>query len=201
MIKTNKERYNVPYVTQAECFIQKYKATVRQRYGVDSVLQLKEVRKKSAQTMYAGTSVRASKAQRHIFNLLKENNENVELNYHFDKFYLDIAFLDNLIFCEHDGQGHNLNVILGEISEEEFIKKEETRTSILINAGWKEMRIISTKKKKLPNDSVLLKMIYLAKEYLLNTNHLWIHINLDEQCFIFTKDKIKVSFDSLKTIL
>ena len=62
------------------------------------------------------------------------------------------------------------------------------------------MRIISSND-RLPNDNTLLKMINLVKEYLLNTSHTRIHINLDKQCFIFTKEHITVSFDSLKTIL
>ena len=91
-------------------------------------------------------------------------------------------------------------VRLGGLTRKEFEQKEIKQGIIIRNFGCKELRIIS-KKDKLPDDSILLNMINLAKEYLLNTNHTWINIDLDNQCMIFTKDRITISFDSLKTIL
>lgn len=128
------------------------------------------------------------------------NNETVVLNYPYKRFLLDIALVDSHIDIEYDGKGHDLYVRLGRLTRKEFKQKEIKRGIIIKNSGWKELKIIS-KRDELPDDNTLLKMINLAKEYLLNTNHSWINIDLNNECFIFTKDRITVPFNSLKTIL
>ena len=194
------KKYNVSCALLAEEVKEKRKRTMIERYGVASPQQSPKIREKTAKTKFRNDSVPTSKAQRYIFNLLKNNNENVALNYPFNTLSLDIVFLNTMICCEYDGSGHDLNVQIGRITREEFIKKERTRNYFIMSSGLKLIRIIS-KNDKLPNDNALLKMINLAKEYLLNTEHKWIYIDLNNQCFIFTKKHIKISFDSLKTIL
>lgn len=225
--QTNLEKYGVPYAAQANEIKEKRKRTFLDRYGVSSTMeitgmkerikekiketnlerygvlytsQIPEVRQKQMETMFKNGTVRTSKQQKRIFNLLVNANYTVALNYPVKGSFLDIAFLDTLHFCEYDGSGHDLGIKYHQFTPEEFNRRELRRSYMLRNAGWKEMRIISSNN-KLPNDNTLLKMINLAREYLSNTEHTWIHINLDKQCFIFTKERITVSFDLLKTIL
>ena len=56
-----------------------------------------------------------SKQQLYIHSLLGG-----ELNYCTGKCFLDIAFLDEKIYLEYDGGGHDLSVKLGNMSKEEF---------------------------------------------------------------------------------
>ena len=198
--KNNKEKYGYEFTLQVPQIRQRIKQTNLKKYGVSYITQVPEFNKKRMETMFRNGTVCTSRPQRNIYDVLIGANYNVALNYPIKNCFLDIAFLDIYCFCEYDGSGHDLDVKMGHITEEEFQQKETKRSYMLRNAGWKEIRIISSND-KFPDNNTLLNMINLAKEYLLNTDHTWIHINLDKQCFIFTKEHITISFDSLKTIL
>ena len=200
IVETNLQRYGVKNPMQNDEIKEKARKTNLKRYGFSSTAQVPWIRQKQMETMFKNGTVRTSKQQKRIFNLLVNANYTVALNYPVKGAFLDIAFLDTLHFCEYDGSGHDLGIKYHQFTPEEFNRRELRRSYMLRNAGWKEMRIISSND-KLPNDNTLLKMINLAREYLSNTEHTWIHINLDKQCFIFTKERITVSFDLLKTIL
>ena len=194
------ERYGKPFLLQIDEFKEKIKNTMLEKYGYAFPQQVPEIRERTMQTMFKNKTAPTSINQNHIFDLLTNNNEIVALNYPFKRFFLDIAFIKNLIDLEYNGKGHDLSMRLGNLTEKEFQQKEIKREILIRQSGWKIINIISSND-KLPNDDTLLKMIHLAKEYLLNTNHTWINIDLDNQWFIFTRDRITVSFDSLKTIL
>lgn len=80
-----------------------------------------------------------------------------DLNYVVGTACLDIAFVENKTYIEYDGSGHNLSVILGSKSKEEFEEKEKRRRYALYRRGWKEIRIIS-KKDRLPNENCILNI-------------------------------------------
>jgi very-short-patch-repair endonuclease len=165
------------------------------KFGKPYAGQVSSCQEKRTMTLFKNNKQMVSRPQKHICNLL-----NGVLNFPCGNYSLDIILNNISIAIEYNGSGHDLNVKIGRITKEEFIKKERTRNYFVIRSGWKLMQITSNND-KLPNDNTLLKMINLAKEYLLNTNHSWINIDLNNKCFIFTKEHIKIPFDSLKTIL
>jgi hypothetical protein len=193
------ERYEKPHLFQIKEFYEKQKQTMIEKYGYAFPQQVPEIRERTMQTMFKNGTAPTSENQNHIFDLLSNNKEIVALNYPYKRFFLDIAFIKSLIDLEYNGKGHDLSMRLGNLTKKDFQQKEIKREIIIRQSGWKIMNIIS-KNDKLPNDDVLLKLIDLAKEYLLNTKHTWVNIDLDNELFIFTKDRITVSFDSLKTI-
>lgn len=89
-------------------------------------------------------------------------------------------FEDEKIFFEYDGGGHNLRVKFGEITQEEFNRRERERTSFLKKRGLKEFRIIdSSKKGNLPSVEKLLdikKKAFKILNYTENTTYIY---NLD----------------------
>lgn len=89
---------------------------------------------------------------------------------------LDIAFPNEKIYIEYQGSGHNLDVQLGKVTEEEFKRKEINRFYFLKNKGWRMIEIISSND-KLPKEDKLLEMIKLAKEMLQDNNHIGFNID------------------------
>ena len=65
--------------------------------------------------------------------------------------------LNDNIIIEYDGTGHDLNVRLGGISQEEFVQKENKRNKYMLSMGYKVARIVHNKE-ILPNRDVLLKL-------------------------------------------
>jgi hypothetical protein len=60
-----------------------------------------------------------SKGQLNLANILKE----YELNFKYETYYIDLV-KDN-IAIEYDGRGHDMGVRIGNISLEDFLKKEK----------------------------------------------------------------------------
>lgn len=89
---------------------------------------------------------------------------------------LDIAFPNEKIYIEYQESGHNLDVQLGKVTEEEFKRKEINRFYFLKNKGWRMIEIISSND-KLPKEDKLLEMIKLAKEMLQDNNHIGFNID------------------------
>ena len=95
-----------------------------------------------------------------------------------------------------------MSVFLGDVTEEEFKKKEIYRNVSLNKEGYKQMRIISTKD-LLPDDYILLEMLTQAKEYFSNyPNHSWINFNIDSSSIFNAEHREGVFFDygKLRTI-
>jgi len=72
-------------------------------------------KKKLNWVLYKNKTGVSSYPQRYICNLL-----NGELNYPIGNLSLDIALLDNKIYIEYDGSGHDLRVVRGQLTEKEF---------------------------------------------------------------------------------
>ena len=132
--------------------------------GVQYPFQNKDILKKCHQTLYKnGNNITPTSKQQLYINKLYHGI----LNYPIDMYFADIL-LDNLII-EYDGGGHNLEVKINTITENEFQSKEFKRESIFINNGYKLLRIIC-ENDKLPEDNILLKIKEIA-EYILNNNN------------------------------
>ena len=140
----------------------------------------------------------ASKNQKYLADLYGGEVNGFVLGHYF----LDIYFELDKIYCEYDGSGHDLNVQLGQVSKEDFEKREKQRYHILKRNGLKVFRIINTERKEiLPLDEELLEIKRIAFEYLKKEkNNYWITFNLNTK-IIHTKEKdINWNNIDLKTI-
>lgn len=211
--QTNLQKYGVEYALQDTNIKNKSIYTVRQKYGqqytntgqvpiirekilntlklhynitqsITSPFQIPIIRKKALQTMRAN-KIATSKQQLYFYQLLKKLvRKKIQLNYPFYQFSLDIAFVKDKIAIEYNGGGHNLIIKFGKLTPDEFIKKEQAREQFLINKNWKIIYIISPKDKiKNYTNNEYLKMIYIAKMYLLNTTHHWVKIYIEKNKF------------------
>lgn len=85
-----------------------------------------------------------------------------------------------------------MNVKLGNITEEQYKKREYRRYHTIKEAGYKLFRIVNMKisnADKLPDEDVLLQMKEIAFKYLSKEGNNNIVFNLDEK-FIQTKNNI-----------
>jgi very-short-patch-repair endonuclease len=161
--KTKIDRFGSTNPFIDEKVLNKAKETNLRKYGTEWQMQNKNVMKKSKETMYRNGTAPCSRQQKYIHNLLGG-----ELNYPVGNCSLDIAFPEEKIYIEYDGNGHDLSVKLGNITRYKFDRKEIRRYLFLKSKGWKQIRIISPVD-YLPNDEIILEEIEKAKEWL-NSN-------------------------------
>ena len=177
------ERYGVANPSLVPEFAQKAreksKQTLMERYGVENASQIPESKEKIRDAFIRNNKsngiIFASKNQK-ILNSLY----NGVLNYPIKYYFLDIYFPNDHIYCEYDGNGHDLNVQMNKISQEKFDKKEIIRYKILKKDGLKLFRIIH-KGKTLPSENFLLHIKDFAFTILKNTNSNWITFDLDNK--------------------
>lgn len=156
---TNIERYGSKNMFGSEYFINKTKEVVLEKYGVENISQLEEVKIKKAQTFYRNGTVRTSRQQKYLHELFGG-----ELNYANNTPSLDIAFPENRIYIEFNGSGHDLCVKMGQMSQKDFEDKERRRYYYLRRRGWKGIFIIS-QQDYLPSDEILMAEINKAIEW------------------------------------
>lgn len=206
------ERYGTKYPLQNDKCLNKLKETNMERYGCESVSQTEEVKQKVRHTNFkncgyeyymqspdflekwfernGATFVRTSNQQIYLCNLYDGI-----LNYSFKCFSLDIFLPDEKLNIEFDGSGHKMCVSLGSMTEEEFKMKEIYRNVAIKKAGYKQMRIISSKD-KLPSDEILLQMLEFTKKYFSDyPNHSWIEFDIDTSTVRNAEQKDGVFFD------
>lgn len=182
--KNNLQQYGVEYYIQSENFKNKTKETCLQRYGVDHPMKDAIIKEKATTTfvnnLYKNGKVACSKYQKHLHELLGG-----ELNYPIGKCLVDIAFLDEEIYLEYNGGGH---YIFDSIDNKRH--KDKKRQYYLKTKGWKNITIISISNKQL-SDGLIVKLIQEAKDYLKNTSHSWVEIDIDNmviKCKDFKKE-------------
>lgn len=181
IVKHYQDNYGVEYFSQTDMFkeymntkweewrndgtivsiVKKRVSTSLKRYGTPFPMQNPEISKKAFTTMYKNGTAPCSKQQHLIHKLVGG-----ELNLPVGRASLDIAFPDEKIYIEYDGGGHDLSVLMGNISREEFDNKERRRGYFLANDGWKEIRII-TKTDILPDNLVIIDFVNVAKSFLI----------------------------------
>lgn len=183
--QTNLERYGSTTYFTSEEGKKKIKSIIREKYGVDSVSQLDFVKAKKTSTMYKNGTTPTSSQQLYIQTLVGG-----KLNYPFSKSSLDIAFPKEKIYIEYDGGGHNLDVKIGVITQEEFDKKEQRRSFFLKDNGWREIRIISDND-KLPSDDIILDFVEIAKSFIIADKWFSAHWNIAEN---FVKVNYKYTY-------
>lgn len=170
--------------------------TTLKNYGIDNPFRdkkiIESIKIKKAKTLYETNNQSCSKQQKHISKLY----EGV-LNYNVDSVNLDISFLNELIYVEYDGSGHNLSVVLNNITQEEFDRKELRRYYMLERKGWKMMRIIS-KKDLLPTDSKLIEMLNLTRTILQKNS--WVKFDIDNGTIESSILKGQFDYGKLKSL-
>lgn len=153
--------------------------TCLERYGCTTPFQSSEIKNKIAQISYKNGTVPTSKQQLYIFNLYKLVDDMVQLNYPISHFNADFCFFEEKLDIELDCGGHNLSVKTGQLTQEQFDKKELIRDRVIKNEGYKIIRIKS-KTDKLPHDETLLQMLFEARNYFYKyPNHSWIEYDID----------------------
>jgi very-short-patch-repair endonuclease len=187
--KTTLERYGAISPTLNDEVRKKQIETNIEKYGHETPLQNNEVKEKSRKTLFSNYKAPTSRTQQYLCNLL-----NGDINFPVGNYSIDIL-VDNNIAFEYDGGGHDLQVRFGNVTQEEFDKKERSREFFLKRRGYKIIRLVSTRD-KLPNKDILMKSIELCIDYVNNegTNS---EINIDEGYIRFGKNKIKHDFGYL----
>lgn len=139
---TNIKRYGVEYPLQSKAIQEKTKNTLLEKYGVDNPTKSKTILEKAMfRKSENGTQI-SSRQQNKLCSDIGG-----KLNFKFERFYLDIAFVDEKICVEYNGGGHNLSVKLGHITQKEFDRNENFRRKQLFNNNWKLIEFVSPKNK------------------------------------------------------
>lgn len=171
--ETMLERYNVEHALQNDVLKNRAMETTKRRYGVEHALQSPEVMRKVNETLCKNGGRKASLQQLYLNSLYGG-----KLNFTVRYYAVDICFPEEKIALEYDGGGHNLRVLLGALTQEEFDHKEIVRNSVIKREGYKMIRIKSSRD-LLPSDFVLLQMLSDARNYFLKTNHTWCSYDID----------------------
>lgn len=183
------ERHGVEYAAQSPLIRQKQINTNIERYGCEYSLQNEEVKKKAKQSLFENNTAPTSRTQKYLHELLGG-----KLNYPLGNYYIDIVLNDNIAF-EYDGGGHDLQVKFGNVTREEFDKKETAREFFLKRRGYKIIRLVSTRD-KLPEKDILLESIYKCLDYV-NDTGTNSEINIDEGYIRLGKNVITNNFGNL----
>lgn len=144
--KTSLKKYGKSHYSKTNEFKERTEKTCLEKFGYDSAMKSPVIAEKARNTLFENGTAPVSKQQKHIHSIIKG-----ELNYPFGRSSLDIAFPKEKIYFEYDGGGHNLDVKIGKITQDDFDKKEQKRYFHLLDSGWKCIRMI-TPDDKLPTD-------------------------------------------------
>ena len=116
--------------------------------------------------------VPTSRGQRYLAKLFKG-----ELNVNVGFFFVDILLKNNIII-EYDGGGHNLRVLYGDISQDEFNKREKDRSNFLISKGYKILRFVSPEELFPKNEEYTVEIVEEAIENMLENDIDEYHIHM-----------------------
>lgn len=184
------EKYGVKNPFGSAEIKEKIKNSFIEKYGVENPNQIPEIREKISKTLYKNSSQKSSTQQQYLCNLYSGI-----LNYPISCYNADIYLSNDNFVIEYDGGGHDLNVRLGHLTQNEFNQKEIIRNNIIKRNGYKQMKIISSTD-KLPSDDVLLKMLSDVRQYFIDyPNHSWIEFNVDNSTVCNAENKNGISYD------
>ena len=189
------ERYGCENPLQNQGIKEKTRKTNKERYGFEYISQVPQIQDKARRTMYKNGLVPTSTQQQSIYNIFEEQYDNVLLNYPIGKKYSGDIVIDNIDF-EVDYGGHNLSVKRGNMTQEEFDQKQLIRDKIVKAEGYKIIRLIADKERRIPSDSKLLEILELSKQYFNEyPNHSWIEWHLDDGFYRNTEHKDGIPYD------
>lgn len=130
------EKYGVDHPAKSNEIIEKRNKGNFEKYGVEHTLQLESVREKIAQSYYKNGTCKASAEQIYLKKLF-----NADLNYPIGRYNADLLIDDNVVL-ELDGSGHELNILYGKLTPEEFKLREDIRTKYILDHGYKIIRFL-----------------------------------------------------------
>lgn len=189
--------YGVENLFQADFVKDKILEYNYNTYGVSHPMKLDNIKeerfKKMVVTKYRNGSGQSSRQQDYLHKVYGG-----EVNYPVDRCSLDIAYVNEKIYFEYDGSGHDLSVVMGDYTRDEFNRREMNRKFYLFSCGWKEIRIIS-KKDYLPSEEILLKMRDFSLRWF-NQNHKWIKFYIDEGKYETSEGFDNYNFEKLRKI-
>lgn len=175
----------------------KVKESCYNHYGVYNPSEVNEIKIRKNQTFFKNESIRTSNQQRYLHKVYGGI-----LNYPEDYYNLDIGFPEEKFYVEFSGMGHYLSVITGQMTQEEFDKREIIRTKFLKNKGYRKMEIICLTN-ELPSDTILLQMLSEARTYFSTyPSHSWIEFNISTSTVRNAENKNGTPYDfgALRTI-
>ena len=187
---TNLERYGVESILCLPSFHEHAREVDIERYGVYHHLQNPEILEKQKETFYKNGTCPTSKQQAYLNQIYCG-----ELNYPLMMYNIDIALQEEKIAIEFDGSGHNLSVKIGELTQEEFNRKEIIRNNVIKRAGYKQIRIISYDD-KIPSDEMLLQMLDDARTYFSQyPKHSWYEFNISASTIRNAENKLGLPYN------
>lgn len=187
--KTNNKKYGVDWHGQSEEIKKKIKLTMNEKYGVDNAFQSEKIKnkikkhyldaygveypmqvawikEKASRTLFKNGSCPVSKQQIEVYENLKHEGYNVELNYPVDTINVDVAlFVDDMkIGIEYDAWYWHKTREQQDRRRDEHLKK----------IGWKILRIRSNR--NIPDNNVLISSI----QKLIDTGRTFTQIFMDD---------------------
>jgi len=127
-------KYGVSHYSQTDEYKVKFKQTSLKNWGTEHPMQNLIIQEKVRKTLYNNNNISTSTQQLYIYNLLKDNGYNVELNYPLSKINLDVALFISVfkIDIEYDAWYWHQNQ-----------QKDRRRDEFSKSQGWKILRIKS----------------------------------------------------------
>ena len=177
-----------------KCAIQRKELTNLQRFATKYPLQNNIILAKAMDTMYHNNTTPCSQQQRVIAKYLGGT-----LNYQVGVCFLDVAFIEDMVYIEFDGGGHDLSVKLGSLTIDQFLTKERKRRYYLKALGWKEIRIIS-KTDKIPSENVLLDLYDYAQFYFYTGCGTFVKFDIDNLEVITQHQKQTYDYGELSAV-
>lgn len=159
-----------------------------EKYGVENVSQIPHIREKINNSLNINGTQNTSKNQTYLSNLYKG-----EINYLYEKYWLDSYFPEYKIYMEYDGSGHDICVRYKKVTKEEFFIKECTRGRYLKSYGLKCFRIVS-RKDKLPSEEILKSMKDFVIEFFQDNDRSWVLFDIDNSFMEYKDNKYYYDF-------
>lgn len=183
------ENFGAESIFKTDDFKEKQKQKNLELYGTEYYMSTTEFKEKSFKTLFEKGNTPSSSQQRHIHSLVGG-----VLNLPIKNSFLDVALENEKIYIEYDGGGHDLNVKLGRVSPEEFQKREQRRSFMLLDLGWREIRIIC-KSDILPKDQDIINFIEMSKKKICNKETRFIKWDVDNN-IVTVSNKKRMSIDN-----
>ena len=152
-LKTLNEKYGGNSCTCDAKVIEKIKQTCLEKYGVKNVFQVKSFQEKARKTLYKNDTVPSSVPEKLLCNMLKEiyGKNNCFPKYPFECYSFDcLVVIDKIkIDVEYDGLYWHKN----------RKQKDGARNVILLNEGFRILRILGNNKDILPTNNQIKEAI------------------------------------------
>lgn len=136
----------------------RHKETCMNKYGVDSPMKDKKIQENFIKSISGDPNKNVGENLRNqnllFFNGVPASKVQIEISNIFNSFLInkwigrkccDLVDIQKKIIIEYNGKGHNLSVVLGKISQEQFNDNETNRTKELLGLGYRLLTIKDNK--------------------------------------------------------